>query len=1243
MRVHQQTSDHAPSGTWIWLLLLAALAAPTALAAPGADPSGVVRSADPVDLAADAIHAWSSGNAKWFYLRGRVAILQGIDGVRADEAVVRVSGDPAAGAEGYRFDVYAEGQVQPVGPPSPPRRALRTTLVSDKPYALKPYTKGGLRSEAGPPAGLAILARGFTPAPARPLALAAAAPPREAPAPAPLSPPLPPAAASPPVQSTAAPVRAAATVDRQVVPVQFEQERLPAPTPNTDAGFDPSPAPAPEAAPDGAPALVPAPAPSPGAPDLPGADEPVMENAPSVPNLSPLYVGPPTTLEPLPGPDGAPMPPLRSDDAGARPGNQPPEIPILPGTQRKTWLYPRSGGPAYTVQVLPHAGGYEITVIRGGVNLVTEAPPPTGTIELSADSMVIWRRLGAKKSRGPNGEEIEDIGEPMEIYLEGNVVIRQDTRQVAGNGDQKGYQARSAYYDMRTSRFIGLDAQLDMFAPGLIAPTKLTSPRIEQFRPLEQDPKGGWRFGLEQIQANRTVFTGSRFPVPGYRFNSRSVDITHIVTAKQNPNTGTPAGDPRDPNTPQDLTWRIDARQNVFYFGPIPAFYWPRVLVDADDFDPPLRQIRYGYVAYFGQEILTDFNAFRLFGIRRPNWIDAWTVDIDYLSLRSTQFPALGTELGWFGKDFLADLADPYRRNRRNSSPATPDGYFGYLDMWGLKDAGSDDLGSGPAIVTPNGDVILSNGVPAGKQGFQRNDVPPFQQFRGRINMRHMQSLLGEDADPYEDWRFQVEAAYISDRHFLEEYYKRLSETGLDEETLGYMIRQKENWAWSVWTEANLQNWYTDTQWLPKLDYYRLGDSPLANWLTYFQHSGVDYASTHTAVEVNNPNLFAFMPYDPISNTSGLLNTGRLYTNHEVDLPLNLQNIVRVVPYVQGQFVGWNNQIGGNEIGRVWGAAGARADIMAWRLYPDIENDLLNVHGLNHKITLEADYRNAYSNVKLNQIGVQDDLDDNTYEFVRRYFALTQYIGGVLPAQYDPRHLILRRTLSPITGTTDVQASIQTLQLNLHSRLQTKRGPEGRRRVTDFMTLDLSTTFFPDAYRDNFGKAFGQNMYNWQWFVGDRTSIVSYGWFEFFDITGAPTNKATTHLGHNPFGLNVISSGISISRPPRGNIYIGYTILDSGQVVTSALNPSISYWMSPKWYGTFSTMYDFANAILLGEMMSFTRIGADYLTTIGMSFDPQRTLIPQLNVAISPRISPGLRFGSATGLTQFDSRYAPTQ
>jgi hypothetical protein len=239
--------------------------------------------------------------------------------------------------------------------------------------------------------------------------------------------------------------------------------------------------------------------------------------------------------------------------------------------------------------------------------------------------------------------------------------------------------------------------------------------------------------------------------------------------------------------------------------------------------------------------------------------------------------------------------------------------------------------------------------------------------------------------------------------------------------------------------------------------------------------------------------------------------------------------------------------------------------------------------------------------------------------------------------------LILRRAMSPITGSTDVQGTINTVQLGIHQRLQTKRGPEGKRRIVDYMTLDAYTTFFPNPSRDNFGKPFGQSMYNWQWFIGDRTSIVSSGWFELFNLVGSKPLNNYTVRGNDPFGLNTITSGFSISRPPRGNLYLGYTVIDTGTLKTSALSASVSYWMSPKWYGTYSTSYDFGNGILLASTFSFTRIGADYITSIGLTVDPQRQNYSGFAIQIIPRLNPNMRMSSGGGSSTFDPRYAPTQ
>jgi hypothetical protein len=986
-----------------------------------------------------------------------------------------------------------------------------------------------------------------------------------------------------------------------------------------------------------------------------GADLPPIEGAPEVPNLNNAEDLPPS-LSPLPEESPAMSDPEAQVDGdeeaevdipplpGEGPASRSPTAPILPGTQRTWKINQRQSNSIVALDPTPE--GVQVIIVRGGVNIVARTPQH-GIIDLEADNAVIWRHRNTKNQKRnleTGGRITEDASQPLEVYLEGHVVVRRDAQKYAGRGDQQTIQASRVYYDFLTDRSLNLDAEVDLFAPGFIVPFKVKAERIDQYRPMIPLADGRFAFGQPEIRAEKSTMTGSRFPNPDYLITNQSIDLTRRVTGFVDPKTGKEIDDPNDPGGEPELTWNFDARQNFFWLGSLPVFYWPRISGDIEDIEPPLRQIAFQSNNYFGQQILTDFNGFRLIGAKRPNWIDIWNVDVDYLSARSKDFPALGTELGWFGKDLLRDLTDPYHQLRNPGENLTKD-YYGYLDIWGLKDLGIDNLGSGPAIVT--------NGPPgAGKAGYQRSKVPPFQDMRGRFNIRHMQRFIPYDDEdhPYEDFRLQLESSYVSDRHFIEEYYKRLNDTGLDQSNLAYLLYQKNNVAASIITEANLQNFYTDTQWLPKLDYYRLNDSIFNHWFNYSTHSGLDYANTHTDIMVNNPNLFAFIPYDPISNTSSAFSAGRFYTNHELDMPLNLWNMIRITPYLQGQAVGWTDQLGGGPngrapdgaLGRVWGAAGAHAEISAWKIYPWVDSELWNVHGLNNKVSFYADGRAAYSNVNLNQIAVQDDLDDNTYEFVRRYFAITNYTGGILPAPYDPRFLIMRRAISPITGTTDVQGTINTVQLGVHQRLQTKRGPQGRRRIVDYMTLDASTTFFPTPSRDNFGKPFGQTMYNWQWFIGDRTSIVSSGWFEFFNLVGSKPLTNYNVRGNDPFGLNTITSGVSINRPPRGSLFLGYTVIDTGTLKTSAVNTSISYWMSPKWYGTYSTSYDFGNGILLASMFSFTRIGADYLTSLGLTVDPQRGSY-SFGLQLIPRISPNMRLGGASGQSGFDARYAPTQ
>lgn len=928
--------------------------------------------------------------------------------------------------------------------------------------------------------------------------------------------------------------------------------------------------------------------------------------------------------------------------------------PFQPGLQRLISIVPRDGPQNYRIWTLPKTDdGTLTTMVSGGVQIVVE-DPKFGTVDIVADRAVIWTKpaAGGNGARAVSGgTSVQSPDQPLEVYLEGDVRVLLDKRETAGVEDQSDYEAQRFYADLRMERYLALDAELKQYSQGFIAPVRTLADSIFQYREYQRAPNGSILLdesgspllSLSRIQAERATITGSQFANPGYRFNASSVELTELPPNSQRKGLLRRLFNPTSDNNNEKL-YLIDSRQNTYFLGPVPYFYWPRFLTTSEDLNPPLQQLSFRTNNLFGQMVLSDWDGFKLLGLKKPRGFDAWNIDLDYLSDRGF---ALGTEVGYSGQDFSTDLFG------RDLLPGVAGSYFGYLDAWGLRDHGVDNLGAGPAIVTnyPPGAPI---------RVYQRGSVPPFQDWRGRALFRHMQSLLPQDADPYEDFRIQFETALESDRHFLEQYFNRVFSTGLDQANRVYGIRQWENRALSLWVEGNQQSWYTDSQWLPKLDYYRLGGAPLNldRYIQYFHHSGVDYANVHTAAEVNNTQVFNFLPYDPTSLTSGVFSSGRMYTNHEIQVPLNFE-FIRITPYAQGQLVGWDSQYEtplpafgfvpglptqayirgrpGSTLGRAWGAYGGRADIIASRLFPGVESELMNVHGLNHKVNFYVDYRNAFSDQSLTRIGIQDDLDENTYELVRRYTSMLYYKNGVLPAQYSPVLLTLRRNISPITGTVDVQDSIETVRLGVTQRLQTKRGPIDKRHIIDYMTLDIYGTYFPQATRDNFGKSWGQAAYNYEWFIGDRTSIVSTGWFDFFDIVG------DSNVPRNRDGLQVIMTGVNLTRIPRSMLTIGYSIINTGPINSSALTVNGGYWLSPKWYATAGGLYDFGEGLLLSTFFSLTRIGSDFLTSVGLNVNPLQNNFG-FSFELVPRFSPNTRIGSGGGAAfRPDIRYLPQQ
>ena len=443
----------------------------------------------------------------------------------------------------------------------------------------KARVPGGLSVLKKAPQGLPVLARAFPksislrppsakppvvsgpietsdsrPAPLRTVT----SPPAPAPEPPPGPDPLAPRPDSPPMPGS------------EVVPFGSEPPPLPASTPvKVDLAVQPAQALKPPGFPDDFSAQP--------VPDqVPFGDQPPLapNSVPLGPSSAPPVVdGPPTGLTPLP--DAAPRPPALTPSA--------PLAPILPGSQRRTTIYPRGLGEIYIDSQPVQADGTQVLIIRNGVNIQTRSKEQ-GIVDIEADNVVIWRRSEGRQ--GParmdmNNQFVDNNTDPLEFYLEGHVIFRQDEQKYQGKADTKAYQAERVYYDVRKDQLLAVNAELDLFAPGLVTPLKITSPKILQYHPMVAAANGQlYASSLAAMQAEQTMATGSRFANPGYKFKSRSIDINQIVDDRE---LAKGDGEPFDQD---DLTWLIDARSNFFFFGPVPVFYLPQFKAEADNLNP---------------------------------------------------------------------------------------------------------------------------------------------------------------------------------------------------------------------------------------------------------------------------------------------------------------------------------------------------------------------------------------------------------------------------------------------------------------------------------------------------------------------------------------------------------------------------------------------------------------------------------------------------------------------------------
>ncbi|MEM7811741.1 MAG: hypothetical protein AAF532_09720 [Planctomycetota bacterium] len=685
--------------------------------------------------------------------------------------------------------------------------------------------------------------------------------------------------------------------------------------------------------------------------------------------------------------------------------------------------------------------------------------------------------------------------------------------------------ASRAIYDARTQRAVLDDAELRAFMPEFGGDLRVRAERLRQF-------------STSRFRAEDAWLSMSRFGQPGYRVQS---DVVVIEPEGDDPwvGLGDPAFDPRTGESRSE-THRVRSKHNRVLVHDVPVLYLPYLSSPLESPNVPLRGFRVGNDRRFGFRTNTTWDLFAIAGREQPDGVRSDLL-VDYYSERGA---GLGNELTYH-------LPDAW------GLPGSGGGRFlGYY----VNDGGEDILGAG------------------------REDLPFEDANRGRLLLRHRHVFAF--ADPL---TVRFELGYESDRNFLEQYFEPEFDSGKDTENVISATQAFENWSWSLLGSFQLNEFETETEWLPRFDLFTLGEplatgTPLAGLVDWSQHTQLGYASLNPG-ELPDDELFPapfvdqFAPLDYTADVEGAV----LMTRHELNTSVPVGPFV-FNPFVFGEALFQEEGLDGEQVTRLTGAAGLRSSIQFHKVFPRVRSTLLNLNGLAHKIRFETEYRFTDSSEPLGSIAQYNDLDDDAQERVRQRIVGGAGPGG-LPPTIDPRIYGVRTGTgtaisSPVYELLEDQ---QVLRLALRQRWQTKRGAPGNLRIKDWLTVDLEASFFPDADRDNFGEPWGLIGADVEWWLGDRTSL--YGDFSF-----------------DPFANAVMAwtAGLRTNRPGRGSLDLALHRVESQLFEQTFFVASFNYEMGPKWRARTTATFDIENPDNRTQDVTITRIGADWLTHVSV-------------------------------------------
>jgi hypothetical protein len=631
--------------------------------------------------------------------------------------------------------------------------------------------------------------------------------------------------------------------------------------------------------------------------------------------------------------------------------------------------------------------------------------------------------------------------------------------------------------------------------------------------PLLLNAKEARSIAQGTLEATDIIITTCTYGDPDYR----------VLVAR-----GTVKGEmAREKRTPYDLwpyeSWTVRGEGLSAEIWGLPFFFFPAVALGSALSEFPIKSVRGGTTSRFGYYVYADWGlSIRKGWVDRLNPWDAGAADDD-----RDKWGEFIVESDWRQKRGFAGGLD-YKYGWQ--------WYSGYVDTYFLR----DDEGPDPS------------------NGFEQKFLP-FE------NHRRWRARTFNRFDFADDWRFEVEASHLSDRHLLEEFFEKEFKEGKEQESVAYLRWIDGNVGGYLLERHRLNDFQTQLEYLPRAHVLVSDQALLPESLTLSQHVDIAHLRLRQDEDVAAPDA----------------RTWRGDALTELGLALDL-GFVSISPFTDVRVTAWEEDLTETARERVLTTVGARAVATIHGVH-DVMWESVGLRRLRHLMQVDVQFTDTLSK----------RIDDEAVLF-----------------RYDD---------------VDVLDRFRELAIEIRHRFQTKVKQQDRLVTWEFLELGVEAEYYPKPGRDTTTPDETNFAAPYHWItLAPSTSAGAFSerewsnlhWYVRFN----PAWPLSVRMDgeYNPVDAQEEAREISVWTRP-----IDTMTLSVGEIflkdVTTALSGSLKWQITEKWAIDVSAQYDFEADTFLKRRLQLSRDFHDFLFEVVYEDNESRderkfyvTLVPKL-------------------------------